>query len=1227
MQIRDMFQKDIDRTINGVVKVAQEADGNIRQELEEYVITRELHRHFDQFFENYGRGLDVPSDAIGVWISGFFGSGKSHFLKMLSYLLSNRVVDGRPAIEYFEPKFAYDPLVAASARRCASVPTESILFNIDNKGPANKDKTAILRTFATVFYEHLGYYGRDLRLVRLEQAIDSKGRRNEFRRAYEGLAGRSWIEDRESYDLFQDDVIDALAQAGVMSTEAATRWFDGTETAEFSIDALVEDVRAYVDAKASQTPGGMFRLLFMVDEVGQYIGGDVNLMLNLQTLVEELGSRCSGRVWVMVTSQEAIDEITAGQVDNDFSKIQGRFATRLSLSSSSVDEVIKARILEKTPEAAELLQAVYAEQSAVLKNLFSFEGARGDLLSYTGAQDFCASFPFVNYQFHLAQDAFSQIRQHGSSGKHLSSGERSMLSGFQEAAQAVEERDEYALVPFWRFYGTMEQFLEGYIRRTIDRCALAAQSGDQGLEPMDADVLKLLFLVRYVDYVPATLNNVAILMADDIRTDPIRLRQQVKDSLARLERQNYISRSGDVYSFLTDEEQDIAREVAAVPVEVGAVVHEIAATVYGDIYTSEKFAWGSNNFVVDRYVDEALYGKRSNGMTLRVVTAASELHGAGAQGLALKSGEPQALVVLEGNDDYFQLLQHALKIERYLKAKSPTQLPEKTQAILRLKREEARVARRDAKALLEEALAKASIYVAGREVSVPACTPRQRVEHALNQLVEAVYTKLDYIQTSVSTDGELRAILLGGADALGGDDPNFKGNDAVQNYLDTLQRAHQEVTMEGLQRAFRQAPYGWREFDVAATVARLVRAQRATVSVDGVALKANDPSLPGLLHNRTDIARTVVAARVGVDPKVLGSARSLLRELADTQNVPSDEDSLVDAVKAYLDSTAARMGSLLQKEYGRADYPGKATVEKSRRRYGSLASSFGDAAVFLGEFVAHEDELLDLVDELRDVERFFNSGQRERFDEALSLRTHMAAEASYLEGSPEAVTALAALDEVLSMESPYGRIKDLAGLMGQVKTAHAALLSERRRAVLDDLAAMEQAVEAYATGKRDTEAATSHAKERVTVLRQQANDAKTCEALDAMKARIDQERSDAYTRIDEAADAAEARERDRMRLEQEKERQARGGMPEDARVRVTRVTPQPVATAGAQGVGSIFTPATAPAPKPKDVRRLSRATVCPPERLMSEADIDAYIERLSRRLKEELAGHDGIRLV
>lgn len=141
MQIKNMFRDDINRNINGVVQVEQEEKDVVYQEIKEYVVTSELKKHFVTFFDAYSDSFIHPTDNIGVWITGFFGSGKSHFLKMLSYLLSNKTVNGKPTIEYFRDKFD-DELTFMNVEKSTSVPTETILFNIDVEGSINKDDTA-----------------------------------------------------------------------------------------------------------------------------------------------------------------------------------------------------------------------------------------------------------------------------------------------------------------------------------------------------------------------------------------------------------------------------------------------------------------------------------------------------------------------------------------------------------------------------------------------------------------------------------------------------------------------------------------------------------------------------------------------------------------------------------------------------------------------------------------------------------------------------------------------------------------------------------------------------------------------------------------------------------------------------------------------------------------------------------------------------------------------------
>ena len=856
MRLQSIYKSDINRDINGVIKVAQDDEQSIVQELSEYIITRELRRHFNTFLNHYERSLEQPTDKIGVWISGFFGSGKSHFLKMLSYLLANKTVGGKKAVQYFSDKFD-DPMMFAQLENCVKVPTETILFNIDSKSPLTKDKTAILRVFAKVFYEHQGFYGNDLKVAKLEQFIAKSGKTEQFRECFERINGGTWEESRDSFAFFEDDIVEAMSEALDMSETAARNWFNGEEEIELSIEQLVKEIREYIDSK-----GRDYRLMFMIDEVGQYIGSDSDLMLNLQTIVEEIGTKCGGRVWVMVTSQEAIDSITKISGD-DFSKIQGRFNTRLSLSSSSVDEVIKKRILAKTDTAEQVLSLQYEKNNQVLKNLFTFNNAVLDLKGYSGEGEFIETYPFVPYQFRLMQNVLAEIRKHGNSGKHLSGGERSMLSGFQEAAQAIQDRDEYALVPFYLFYDTVHTFLESSIRRVIDRCQNAADNRD-GIEQTDVNILKLLYLVRYVDDVKANIDNISILMADDIRTDKVSTRLSIQQSLDRLVSQNYVSRAGDTYTFLTDDEQDIAREIKNTPVDSAIITKAISDIIFGKLFVSKKFKYGKYDFPYDQRIDETVIGQLTGSVALHFITVASEIYTTDDSVFLMRSAaDNEVIVVLAESQPYFKELEDAMKIRRYVKSKNVAQLPEMIQSIIRGRQNQASAHEKRAEELISAAIAEGRVYVAGDKLTLKVSSVKERIERAMSILVESVYTKLSYVRKNYDSDADILQILSGDKQMMldGAESPNAEAVKELYQYLDIQKMKQLPTSMGDIQKRYQAIPYGWREIDIAGVTAELIASQKLTLKYGGAVIQPSDKKMPDYLRKRTEIDKAIIGFR------------------------------------------------------------------------------------------------------------------------------------------------------------------------------------------------------------------------------------------------------------------------------------------------------------------------------------------------------------------------------
>lgn len=401
MIINDTFQKPIGRDLRGVIVVGNNGDNNAQQELEEYVVTKELQKHFATFFHNYRKGVENRTPKTGVWISGFFGSGKSHFLKILSYLLENKEVGGKRAIDYFiDDHKIVDKFVLADMQLAAEIPTDVILFNIDSKSEqGSKDsKNAIVSVFLKVFYDLQGFCGSKPYIAELERSLSKLGRYDEFQNRFEGNLKRykqetskgykeddcSWKNSYKELYFYGTPLKNTLIEMGYMDGETADRWFKKIlDPYEISIENFAQMVRDYLNDKdKTDGAGNKHNIVFLVDEMGQYIGDDSRLMLNLQTLQEEFSKECPGRAWIIVTSQQDIDSITNVK-GNDFSKIQGRFDTRISLSSANVDEVIKKRILEKTAEAEETLRLLYGVKETVLKNILVFKDT-AEMKLYTG---------------------------------------------------------------------------------------------------------------------------------------------------------------------------------------------------------------------------------------------------------------------------------------------------------------------------------------------------------------------------------------------------------------------------------------------------------------------------------------------------------------------------------------------------------------------------------------------------------------------------------------------------------------------------------------------------------------------------------------------------------------------------------------------------------------------------------------------------------------------------
>lgn len=1070
MLMKEMFEKEIDRDIQGVIIVGQSEAENVAQELDEYVVTKELQKHFADFFSAYKKGIVGTTPKMGVWISGFFGSGKSHFLKILSYLLANKSVGDKKAIDYFaddsltegKPKIV-DRIVLADMKLAADTDTDVVLFNIDSKSDSNskQNKDAIVHVFLKVFNEMQGFCGAMPFLADLERKLTEEGQYNEFKQKFEEVYGEAWEDSRQDFDFIQDDVVEVLTGMDFMSEAAARNWCEkAAEPYQISIEDFAKRVKAYIDRK-----GNNHHVVFLVDEIGQYIGEDSKLMLNLQTVTEELGKECMGKAWVIVTSQQDIDSVTKVK-GNDFSKIQGRFDTRLSLSSANVDEVIKKRILEKKETPAQTLRLLYGQKATIIKNLITFnDGVEKKL--YADENDFTCVYPFVPYQFNLLASVLTSIRTHGASGKHLSEGERSMLAMFKESAMEYKECEVGTIIPFYAFYDALENFLDHSHRGVIIRAYENDMINPEHKEKVFAvDVLKVLFMIKYVDkVVVANIDNITSLMAEGIDDDRISLKGKVEDALKVLMRQNLVQKNGDIYVFLTDEEQEINREIESQSVEMAEIINKVSEMIYEDIFTDKKYKYPAFNgryaFNFNQIVDDRPYKPTQNfDVGVRILTPASD-YGTDETTLRMVSGQGrEVLVVLPDDRAFMDEIQRYLKIEKYLRLNTSSALS-KYESIKEAKRLEMRERNANAKLFLTESLKDAVIYVNGDRAQINVKEVSARINEALGRLVKTVYHKLNYIDAAMGED-EIRKLLKTSNQITlnleGGTEPNIHALDDVLQYVAGNSRMHVKTSMKSIKDRFMKAPYGFVEDDVQWLVAKLFKRGELSFFVNGASVTMMNKDVEEIINYITKkafVEKLMMEERVRVQDKDKKVVRDVLKELFHTSSPSDDEDAVMNYFISFANKLITEL-RVMKKDYDRAKYPGLKVIEEGIRIMSDIVQ-IQSPVEFFQTVSKEQDDLLDFAEDYEPIKAFFTGEQKGIFDKSLLYLEKYDDSKTYIVDT-ELENVVDAVRTIVKKDKPFADIPKLPELLKQFTDVYSKVLDDQLAPVLDAISESQKRV-------------------------------------------------------------------------------------------------------------------------------------------------------------------------
>jgi len=1052
MKIEDLFKKNIRRTINGVIKAEQKDEASIYQELDELVLTKELTGHLDRFFTTYAETVDNPKDCdaagkVGVWVSGFFGSGKSHFIKALYYLFANTTVlkDGnkKTAVQFFEDKIS-DAMLAGTVKRVAGKDVDAILFNIDSKADQTKGRDAILMVFLKVLNELQGYSSDHPHIAHMERYLEKNNQLEDFKEKYSALTNEQWEDRRIDWQFNQDAIVKVLAQVLGQSETACHRWIDHAES-DFSL--TVENfslwVHEYLNSKSPT-----HRIFFFVDEIGQFIGNDGHLMLNLQTIVENLGVVCKGRAWVVVTSQEDIDRVL-GSISNvqrnDFSKIQGRFKTRLSLSSSNADEVIQRRLLEKKDECVGQLKKLYAPKADILKNQLSFSADTGMTLpSFAGVEDFICNYPFIPYQFKLLQKVFETIRKAGATGLHLSRGERSMLDAFQFAAQQAASKDMGILVPLYWFYPSIESFLDTSVKRTIDQA-----SQNRALHEFDVFILQALFMIRYIEEMKGNLDNLVTLCIENIDEDRLKLRKKIEDSLRRLERETLISRNGENYYFLTNEEQDISREIKNVELAFGDESRTLSKMIFEDIYRDERkhrYAKTGKDFDLLRMCDlQVCGGTLGKGLTLSVISPFFDQYS--MFGAARCIGEStndngSVIIKLPENEGLNKELQMFMKTEKYIARKSDGN-PE-VKRILDERKAENRERKvrmtEDLKVLLEQA----EFYVNGQVWKDDSRDPLTVRVRALDYLVDNTFPKMGYIEHPCENpQGEILSVLRHDDTSQRAFDINIPENNPramreLLDYMGLCAAQSKQMVMEEIIERFGVRPYGWNEWETVLLLVKLFCSAEVQFVFSGGVLERG--RVHEIVSRTSNWKKVTVHRSKKVDSAHIENARKLGKEMFGEMG-PDKEPSLYEFLKKkFIDWNAKLSQHKTLASTGK--YPGLAELDEMARLAGVVVSA-PSSFEFINRLIENKDALLAAANNFSDINDFYTK-QRHQWDELSGALIRFNVNRLDLEKNPDVKAALARMQEILQAPAPYGIIREAGELIRVVEVANNGLLAEVR---------------------------------------------------------------------------------------------------------------------------------------------------------------------------------------
>lgn len=559
--IGDLLSRDLKRKIVEVIQVDQHAEEDLYSEITEYVATDSIKDQYASLFKAIAEAPADPHDSVGVWISGFFGSGKSSFAKNLGYALQNRQILDTDFASLFKKQIEDERVGNYLDSILTRVPTEVVLFEVAKERDTRKVTERIAELMYTVLLRELGY-AEDFDIAELEIELEAEGKLDAFVQKCDELYEDGWRKVRKGAQKISR-ASRVLHEIDPNTYQSADSWAHTQRTRDTAI-TVKRVVERTFELVGRRRPGKA--IVFIIDEVGQHVARSGDKIEDLRATVEEFGKigrsltksrKILAPCWIIVTSQEKLDEVVAA-IDSkrvDIAKLQDRFRWRVDLAPSDIREVATKRVLAKKPEAEPFLRKVYSDNQGTMIAAMRLE--RSARKTDISEDDFVRFYPYPPHYIDLCIGIMSGVRLQPGAPRHYGGSNRTIIK--QAYEMLVSDRTAMANQPIRKLVtlDKVYELVEGNLsneKRTDIHDISERFKGDTDDKGWALRVAKVICLLEFVRDLPRTEKNIAAFLVDEVGqpapTGPVEAATQ------RLHAAQFIRNTEDGWKLQTAQEKN-----------------------------------------------------------------------------------------------------------------------------------------------------------------------------------------------------------------------------------------------------------------------------------------------------------------------------------------------------------------------------------------------------------------------------------------------------------------------------------------------------------------------------------------------------------------------------------------------------------------------------------------------------------------------------------------------